>query len=514
MYDEFERKLRGIRWKNNISNHTRWTESRSAVDDFYSKNTFSADILYNRLTTLKRKSETFKLIAIPVYITLLFGIFITLGINAISMLLDNRAQFLIETKDILDKALLTLTNESTQEATALYDKIVNETLVKHTLIIGIIAVCLVAIAVLLAYLLYPMYRLNNSKVVVYQYEIESIELLLKASESEGKNKSMKEIKYGDYICLGWNAAPEELQVSFLDYFKFLLETNFEGLENQLKELLGIKKFPRRSNEQLIEGIIATTPKELEKKRKDKNYYICNAICLFETIKRIFTKDLYDTLIKEGTPQIALHNYEHILRWMLIDSGELCNLYNNNMKSDFKYEANIAGRYTHHMPIHQILRQSLFGQVSAHSFADLEISASIAVIRQLIEIRIRRAFGAISYIDSQENLVPLDLSRIFEVVKRHKQEIEFPVAIENIERIYKWANIYIHSGLQELSWIPYFIETVLKELSFGKWEGDKWDVKNGISTTQSVIDAIYNELLNASTRDDLKIYSCKPELTLK
>lgn len=37
--------------------------------------------------------------AIPVYITLVFGIFITLGINAMSMLLNNRTQFLIETKD-------------------------------------------------------------------------------------------------------------------------------------------------------------------------------------------------------------------------------------------------------------------------------------------------------------------------------------------------------------------------------------------------------------------------------
>ena len=271
MYDEFKKKLRRIRWNRTISNYKRWTEFKSAVDDFYSNNTFSADLLYNRLITLKRKSETFKLIVIPIYITLVFGIFITLGINTISMLLNNRTQFLIETKDILDKALLTLTDESAQEATVLYDNIVNETLINYTIIIGIVAVCLVSIAVLLVYLLYPMYRLNNSKVIVYEYEIETIELQLKALESEGENKSMKEIKYGDYIFLGCNVIPGELQVSFLDYFKFLLDTNFEDLEKQLQESLEIKKFQQRSNEQIIEGIIATTPKELEKKRKNKNY---------------------------------------------------------------------------------------------------------------------------------------------------------------------------------------------------------------------------------------------------
>lgn len=325
---------------------------------------------------------------------------------------------------------------------------------------------------------------------------------------------MKEIKYGDYICLGWNNIPEELQVSFLDYFRFLLDTNFEDLEKQLKKCLELKKFPHRSNEQLIEGIIATTPKELEKKRKDKNYYTCNAICLLKTIREIFTEDLYVTLSNKATPSIALHNYEHILKWMLIDSGELCNLYNNILKSDFEYKANIDSRYTHYMSIHQILRQSLFGQISVHSFADMEISASIAVIRQLIEIRIRRAFGVVSYIDTQENLIPLDLSRIFDAVKNHKKDIEFPVGVENIERIYKWANMYIHSGRKELSWIPYFLETVLKDLSFGKWEGSSWDVKNGISTTQSVIDEIHKELLATANNNDLKIYSCKLELTLK
>ena len=50
-----------------------------------------------------------------------------------------------------------------------------------------------------------------------------------------------------------------------------------------------------------------------------------------------------------------------------------------------------------MSVHQVLRQSLFGQASFDSFADMEISASIAVIRQLVELRLRRAFGVLAYI---------------------------------------------------------------------------------------------------------------------
>lgn len=514
MYKELERELRKIRFRRKISNYQRWNESVFAVDEFYSKGNFNVDILYDRIVTLKRKSETCKLIAIPVYITLVFGIFVTLGINTISSLLAKINQFQIEAGDILEKSRETFTEESFQEVTMLYNKIVNETLFKCTFAIVAIVVCFIVIAILLTYLIYPMYKMNNTKVVVYQYEIEIAESKLKELESVEEKRTMKKVSYEDYIFLGANAVSEEEQVSFLDYFKYLLETDFEDLENQLKERLEIKKFPNRSKEQLVEGIIATTPKELEKKRKNKNYYICNANCLLNTIRKIFTKDLYAILSKKETPQIAIHNYEHILKCFLLDSEELCNLYANNMKKDFEYKAFIDSRYIHYMSIHQILRHSLYGQVSVHSFSDMEISASIAVIRQLIEIRIRRAFGVVSYIDSKGNLIPLDLSSIFEAVKRHKKEIDFPIAIENIERIYKWANMYIHSGLQELSWIPYFIEDVLKELNFGKVEDRKWDVKNGISTTQSVIDKIHKELKDEVNEKGLKIYTCKLELILK
>lgn len=70
---------------------------------------------------------------------------------------------------------------------------------------------------------------------------------------------------------------------------------------------------------------------------------------------------------------------------------------------------------------------------------MEISASIAVIRQLIEIKIRRAFSFVAYIDSQGNLNPLDVSRILDIVKCYKKEINFPIPIENIELIYKRRN---------------------------------------------------------------------------
>lgn len=321
---------------------------------------------------------------------------------------------------------------------------------------------------------------------------------------------MKEkIKYGDFVALGWNGVPEELQVDFLSYLNYFVNSGIDELENRLTTQFELKSLHKRSTDEILEGILACSPKELEKKRKGKNYYICNALCLLEVVKKIFDQDLYAVLSKPGIPSIMLHNYCHILKWVLMDSEELCNQYANFVLGDTQYPSNIDSRYIHYMPVHQVLRQALYGQVSCNSFVDMEISASIAVIRQLIELRIRRAFGVLSYFEKEsEKLIPLDLSRLFDVIKTHKDEISFPLKLENIERIYKWSNMYVHSGKCELSWIPYYIETILKELSFGQTVGNSWDVKNGIATTDEVIQQIHNELLEGHPK--YETFACKPE----
>ena len=145
----------------------------------------------------------------------------------------------------------------------------------------------------------------------------------------------KEIRYEDIIFLGGNALSENLRVDFMDYFKYLLDSDFVAVEDSLNDRMEMKNFPKRSDQQIIEGIVAVTLKDLEKKRKDKNYYICNALCLLQVIRRIFSIDLYNSLNGKDVPQIILHNYEHILKWILLDSQELCNLYCNIIKNDYK-----------------------------------------------------------------------------------------------------------------------------------------------------------------------------------
>lgn len=324
----------------------------------------------------------------------------------------------------------------------------------------------------------------------------------------------REIKYDDYVALGWNAVPEEFQVDFLAYFKFLLDSDFRDLEEHLKTRLELKRFPKRSDKELLEGILAQSFNDLTKKRSNKNYYHCNAICLIRVLRKIFTADLYSCLTNPMLPKIVLDNYEHILKSILLDADDLCNLYDNNIKGDNTYHSSIDVRYVHSMSVHQVLRQSLFGQASFNSFADMEISASIAVIRQLVEFRLRRAFGVLAYIDEEKNLLPLDLSSIIDCLKKHREEIDFPIPLENIEQIYQWSNLYIHSGKQDYSWIPYFVEEQLRTFSFGVQKENGWAANNGIAATEKAIQEIHQELIGQLNKPNVNTCGCRPECEIR
>lgn len=327
----------------------------------------------------------------------------------------------------------------------------------------------------------------------------------------------KNIEYDAYISLDWNCVPPDMKISFLEYFQFLLNSDFNGLEKLLLTTLGLDKFPKRSDDELIEGILAYSIRDLQKKRAKRNYYECNAICVLKVVKKIFTNNLYKTLQNPGSPQFVQNTYRDILIRLLMDAQELCNLYNANIKHDNEYPCNIDSRYIHFMPLHQVLRQTLYTPHSYNSFSDMEICASIPVIRQLIEIRLRRAFGCMAYIDENENLVPLDMSTLFESIKRHRTEITFPINLQSIERIYKWSNQYVHSGKEDFRWTPYFLEFVLRPLSFGNMDEHGFDVKNGIATTPAVINQIHQELVdNVAQKHEttkLKLYTCNPECKL-
>ena len=328
----------------------------------------------------------------------------------------------------------------------------------------------------------------------------------------------RKVEYGDYLLMTCDeedkrCMPHEvvrnMSVTFMEYFEYMLDNGFEEIEEHLLTSLQLKKWCNYSDDDIIDSILAKTDMERGKKKKQKDYYIANGKCAIDILKLIFTQDLYEKL--KLAPTVVKNNYFHILKYIMIDVDQLINEYENNLNNSNKYYSN-PHRPIHTMALHNVLRQSAYGRASFHSFADIEIDASIAVIRQMIELRMRRAFAALALIDANGNIYPLDLSSVFDILKKY-DDIVYPGKLTSIERIYKWSNLYIHSGTGDYAWITYFLERYLRPFSFGEMKSDgSWSYANGISLSKETFEKIEQDI--AALNSSFKVVKCKPECEIK
>lgn len=295
-------------------------------------------------------------------------------------------------------------------------------------------------------------------------------------------------------------------VTFLEYFDYLLNGGFDMLEHQLLVHMRLKKWPKFSDDDVVCSILPKSEIDRINKRKNKDYYIANGYCAITILKQIFTKELYNNVSRLSS--VYYQTYFQILKAIMLDTDQLKNLYNNERMNDNKYPVTV-NRSIHAMELHNVLRQAAYGNISFHSFADFEVSASIAVIRQIIELRIRRAFGILAYYDERNsNIQPLKMSKVFEILKRYT-DISFPNKLCYIERIYQWSNLYIHSGEGDWAWIIYFLEKYLRTLSFGtqKANGD-WNFHNGITVSKETLEKIQNDI--GALNPEFQLLKCVPE----
>lgn len=325
---------------------------------------------------------------------------------------------------------------------------------------------------------------------------------------------MKQINIDDYLLMSCDEEDKKHfvheffkneSVTFIEYYYFLLNGGFDELENQLLSHMELKKWPKFTDDNIICSILPDSETERIKKKTKKDYYSANGYCALTTLKQIFTQELYDVVSK--LPPIYYQTYFQILKNIMYDLEQLKNLYNIEIKNNNEYCATV-NRPIHAMKLHNVLRQAAYGNFSFHSFAEFEISASIAVIRQIIELRIRRAFGVLAYSDAHNNIHPLKMTSVFEVIKKYP-EISFSNNLCCIERIYQWSNLYIHSGNGDWAWIIYFLENYLRTFSFGKnnANGD-YDCRNGIAVSKETLEKIQNDISGLSS--NYTLLKCEPE----
>jgi hypothetical protein len=90
----------------------------------------------------------------------------------------------------------------------------------------------------------------------------------------------------------------------------------------------------------------------------------------------------------------------------------------------------------------MLAEMVYGKIEAHA-------SSVFLLRQAIELRIKRALGIEAIYDSSNHApIIVSLSKLIDFVKHHPNEISFAVDWKQIEIINKWSNYTVHGG-----WVP-------------------------------------------------------------
>ncbi|GAM97372.1 hypothetical protein U91I_00998 [alpha proteobacterium U9-1i] len=141
------------------------------------------------------------------------------------------------------------------------------------------------------------------------------------------------------------------------------------------------------------------------------------------------------------------------------------------------------------------RQVIYGHGAwGLSFADNHCDISTSIIRQAIELRVRRALGVTMKIRrSDGGLYPIALSTLLDTLDTHKASITLPISFEHIVRIKHWADMYLHAGVKHFAWAaPRVLVFLAPFLAGGKAPG-VLSVNAGFQLTRTAFEDIRNQL---------------------
>ncbi len=256
------------------------------------------------------------------------------------------------------------------------------------------------------------------------------------------------------------------------------------------EILQVKKLPPVDLENIIQGTIFNSLKDQAKKYQDKNYYLQNANALNYVAERM----IQVIKSKKRHSKLALYNFAEIINKLSFDSILL--IQRAAEFKNIKFKRSIWKSEVHRdYDMIRGLKILLYGQDSLQFIFPNVPDSSLGIIRIAIENRIRSATGCYGVVNKDNSIGPLDLSVIFDKLIKYKDCIKFGIKLENIVRIYKWTNMYVHAGSISYFWCPYIIYDYLAPLFIGGKTHTGYSIYAGIQMPENVIYKIWSEIEN-------------------
>lgn len=254
------------------------------------------------------------------------------------------------------------------------------------------------------------------------------------------------------------------------------------------EILEIKKLPTIDLENIIQGTIYNSLKDQEKKYSDRNYYIQNSNAFNLVADRIIEV----INLKKRPSKLALYNFEEIINKLSFDCLLLIQRTAEFKKIQFEksvWKVEVHRDYN----MLRVLKILLYGQDSLQFMLPNVPEVSLGIIRIAIENRIRSATGCYGIVNKDNSIGPLNLSIVFDKLTKYKKHIKFIIKLENIVRIYKWTNMYVHAGNISYFWCPYIIHDYLAPLFVGEKTDKKYSIYAGIQIPEDIVHKMWSEI---------------------
>lgn len=237
------------------------------------------------------------------------------------------------------------------------------------------------------------------------------------------------------------------------------------LWNELAGILAKKKLsPLQPHDTIRQGL-QTTFGDREKMPSEPNFYLAQMTMLDAEVKRYcgaITR--FAAASQRFAANATIYTLHDALKDCLDDGIVLLEQAGHFLlELPFAYGA-WSRRVEHPFEIFKGAEQLVYGRFSGLTHDTRAPFTPVAILRTAIEIRIRSAFGIQGYRDPvNNNLVPIDLSELFEEIRKHLADVEFAVDFHDILKIYRWSNFYLHGGWRDFVWVPGYALQFLRPL---------------------------------------------------
>ena len=313
---------------------------------------------------------------------------------------------------------------------------------------------------------------------------------------------------------------QETKQSVLGKLRYLKGGGLDEYVQYALTAFGLRKLNPKKSDEVVQQILPKSLNELKVKQVGQLYYKAHLYCVKSTLEEMFLNDGFLANLDkyQVTPDrdIVVYNYYNILREILFDMILLVQDYRILVKGEQVDPKLGKSPFQKDFTLYQLLPQTLFGQVSFHSFIEREPNISIALIRQIVELKMRHGFGVLGIYDKvKDSFEPLPMSVLLEEINKHKAAIDFAIPFENVIRINGWANIFMHTGLKDYTWTLVYVYRYLHEFIKGRKIDEVWTADSGIMIEQATLDTIITNLesMVKGSNADQELLRVKPQVVI-